>query len=309
MREAPTDTIRAFLWALAVHLLVLLVMVVGLWWTRSSAPLSVAGDPIEAVLVVDAGSLPPRPSAARQAPTPTAPPPQPRPEPRPQRAETPPQPTPQQPPPRPDTREQERAALAIQQAEERARREQEERRRQEQIDLTERQRQQDEVERRERQRQQAEARERELAELRRQREAAERQARLEQQRLEQIRDREAPSPSPASSPTPAQPQARAGTGGTDESLLGQYQLAIQQAVERNWLRPETIRPGVACKIRIRQIVGGEVIAVSVDPSCPFDELGRRSVEAAVLKAQPLPYSGFESVFRPDLLFTFRAPEG
>lgn len=307
MREAPTDTFRAFLWALAVHLLALLVMVGGLWWTRSSAPLSVAGDPIEAVLVVDAGSLPPRPSAARQAPAPTAPPPQPRPEPRPQRAETPPQPTPQQPPPRPDTREQERAALAIQQAEERVRREQEERRRQEQIDLTERQKQQDEAERRERQRQQAEARERELADLRRQREAAERQARLEQQRLEQIRDREAPSPAP--SPTPAQPQARAGTGGTDESLLGQYQLAIQQAVERNWLRPETIRPGVACKIRIRQIVGGEVIAVSVDPSCPFDELGRRSVEAAVLKAQPLPYSGFESVFRPDLLFTFRAPEG
>lgn len=304
MRETPADTFKAFLYALAFHVLALLVMVGGLWWTRATAPLSVAGDPIEAVLITDTGGLPPRPAAARQDPTPTAPPPQPRPQPRPQQAQTPPQPVPQQPPPRPDTREQERAALALREAEERAKREQAERRRQEQIDLTERQREQEQAERRERLRQQAEARERELAEIRRQREAAERQARLEQQRLEQLRDTES---APGPTPTPA--PARAGTGGTDESLLGRYSLAIQQAVERSWIRPETVRPGQACKIRIRQIVGGEVIGVSVDPSCPYDELGRRSVEAAVLRAQPLPYSGYESVFRPDLLFTFRAPEG
>ncbi|MDZ4350213.1 MAG: protein TolA, partial [Xanthomonadaceae bacterium] len=100
MRETPADTFRALLYALAFHVLALLVMIGGLWWTRTSAPLSVAGDPIEAVLVTDAGALPPRPAAAQQDVTAAAPPPQPRPEPRPQRAETPPQPVPQQPPPR-----------------------------------------------------------------------------------------------------------------------------------------------------------------------------------------------------------------
>ena len=51
--------------------------------------------------------------------------------------------------------------------------------------------------------------------------------------------------------------------------------------------------------------GGEVIDVEVSPACPYDEQGRRSVEAAVLKAQPLPYAGFESVFSRDLSIRFR----
>lgn len=320
--ETSGDKVRALVYAIGVHLLALAVMFGGLWWTRVNAPLSVAGEPIEAVLITDpsiVGVRPqPRPPAARPEPPrpapaqpePAAPPPQPRPEPRPQQAEAPPQPQPQQPPPRPDTREQERAArLAQQQAEEKLRREQEERRRQEQIDLTERQRQQDEAERRERLRKQAEEREKQLADIRKQREAAERQSRMEQQRLEQLRDRQpaqaAPTP-PTSEPagTP-----RMGNQGVDESLMGQYVMAIQLAVERNWIRPDTIRPGVPCVVRIVQIPGGEVISANVESPCPYDDLGRRSVEAAVLRAQPLPYTGFESVFRRELRFTFRAPEG
>jgi colicin import membrane protein len=50
--------------------------------------------------------------------------------------------------------------------------------------------------------------------------------------------------------------------------------------------------------------GGDVMNVEIDSSCPYDALGRRSVEAAVRKAEPLPYVGFESVFnrRPNLNF-------
>ena len=51
--------------------------------------------------------------------------------------------------------------------------------------------------------------------------------------------------------------------------------------------------------------GGEVIDVEVAAVCPYDELGRRSVEAAVLKAQPLPYAGFESVFIRELTLVSR----
>jgi colicin import membrane protein len=47
------------------------------------------------------------------------------------------------------------------------------------------------------------------------------------------------------------------------------------------------------------------MSAKVDSSCPYDEAGRRSVENAVLRAQPLPYQGFESVFQRDLTFTFR----
>lgn len=305
MRESPADKLRALAWSLGFHALAMLVMIGGLWWTRVTAPLSVAGDPIEAVLVADAGSLPPRPAQARADPVPAAPPPQPQPEPRPQLAETPPQPIPQQPPPRPDTREQERVALALQQAEERAKREQAERRRQEQIDLTERQKQQEEAERRERQRQQAEARERELADIRREREAAERQAKLEQQKLEQLRDRQG---APTQTPSPTQAPARAGTGGTDESLLAQYRFAIQQTVQRNWNRPDNVRGGVTCLVEVTQIPGGEVIGHRF-VACPFDQVARDSVERAIYR-EPLPYTGYEKVFnrRVEIPFCYPAED-
>ena len=64
--------------------------------------------------------------------------------------------------------------------------------------------------------------------------------------------------------------------------------------------------GQRCDLNIRQLPGGEVIDVQVSANCPYDELGRRSVEAAVLKAQPLPYAGFEKAFRRSLNLHFRA---
>ena len=51
-----------------------------------------------------------------------------------------------------------------------------------------------------------------------------------------------------------------------------------------------------------------MIDVQVDSSCPYDELGKRSVEAAVLKAQPLPYAGFEPVFSRNLTVNFEAQD-
>jgi colicin import membrane protein len=61
-------------------------------------------------------------------------------------------------------------------------------------------------------------------------------------------------------------------------------------------------------LHIRQVQGGSVIDVQVDASCPYDELGKRSVEAAVLKAQPLPYAGFEAVFSRNLNLNFEAQD-
>src|SRR3546814_19565796 len=77
---------------------------------------------------------------------------------------------------------------------------------------------------------------------------------------------------------------------------------------RNWTRPENIPLGQRCRIYITQLPGGDVMSAKVDPSCPYDELGRRSVEAAVLKAKPLPYAGFESVFQRNLILHFEAQD-
>jgi len=51
-----------------------------------------------------------------------------------------------------------------------------------------------------------------------------------------------------------------------------------------------------------------VNSAKVSPDCPFDEAGRRSIEAAVLNAQPLPYRGFETVFQRTINFNFTAQD-
>jgi colicin import membrane protein len=299
--ESTADKIRALLFAVGVHLACVLLVGIGLFWTRTEAPLSVAGSPIEATLVSDVPASF-QPAASLAQPAPAAPPPQPAPAPRPQQAETPPQPAPQAPVPRPDTRDVERAAQLAREAEDKARQEQQERRRQEQVLLEEQQRQR-EAERRERLRQQDQARERELAEIRRQREDAERKRRLEADRLQQLSDQRSQAP-PARETSPG--DRPLGNEGRDDSLKGRYMLAIQQAVTQAWLRPEHVST-VQCKVRIIQIPGGEVINVNVLSPCAADELTRRSMEAAVRKAQPLPYRGFENVFSREATLTFCYP--
>ncbi len=66
--------------------------------------------------------------------------------------------------------------------------------------------------------------------------------------------------------------------------------------------------GQRCKIVIQQLPGGTVNSANVSPDCPFDEAGRRSIEAAVRNAQPLPYRGFEAVFQRTINFTFTAQD-
>lgn len=317
MRETRADTRQAVVYAIALHVLLFLLMFAGLWWTRTSAPVSAAGPIVEAELI-DPNALsarmkrvlaqrpepvppeeptPPQPQAEEE----TVPPPQPLPEPRPQDAPVPQQQQAQEQIPVPDTREQERVdreALAIEQRE----KEQEEKRRQEQIDLTERQRQ-EEAEQKQRLAQQQ--KDDELKKIRAEIAKAKRDEDLAQQRLKQLADRRAQTASADAASSASPPP---GNQGADSNLLAQYQAAIQQAVERNWNRPDNIPPGQPCRLTIVQLPGGEVMSAEVEPSCPYDEQGRRSVEAAVLKAQPLPYAGFESVFRRQLNFTFRPPD-
>lgn len=313
--ETQADKLRAFLYAIGVHLLCVALMFAGLLWTDQTRPVSVAGSVIEATLVSaepasSSAAAAPRPTPPKPAPEPqpeeAAPPPQPKPEPVPQQAPEPPQVQPQAPVPDPDVVEREKVAqLALQQAEAKAREEQEARRRQEQIELDERKR--EEAEQRERLSRMQQEQADQLADIRRKREEAEQRRRREEEKLQQLADARAQTqrstPQPAAQDRP--PADRLGNNGTDDSLQGRYALAIQQAVLQNWLRPDSAQPGIRCTLRIVQIPGGEVIQASVTSPCNADALTRRSIEAAVLKAQPLPYRGYESVFSRDIKFNFK----
>lgn len=310
MRETRADTARAVTFALLLHAALFVLLFFGLWWTRSPESASVAGSPVSAE-ITDASDLsaavlrslaeqpkplPPPPEPVQQD---VAPSPQPQPEPRPQQEVVPPQPVAQERVPEPAPIEQEKVDRnAI--AEETRQREQEEKRRQEQIDLTERKRQEESEKKYRLAQQQLDEK---IQKIQKEREKEARNIELAEQKLKQIADARAQSAAQAATQSDAGPPP--GNNGVDDALLGQYVLAIQRAVESNWTRPDNIPPGAACRVVITQLPGGEVIDAQVDPSCPYDELGKRSVEAAVLKAQPLPYAGFESVFRRRLNFTFR----
>ena len=324
---------RAVAWAVGLHLLLAVLLIVSplLTWDRDR--LNAAGAPtMEATLdasVADQRAVEraldftpaPLPEPVEEpAPEDTVPPPQPIPEPSPQDAPVERQAEAQERIPVPDTTEQDEARLdAISQ--EKARQEQEAKRRQEQIDLTERKRQEQAEQQRRLAAQQEEDRQKRIAaeaqqkaeadkrleEIRRQRAQAAREAQLAEQKLRQLADARArQAASSANQSQYGQPAAPAGNGGTDADLRGRYAAAIQEAVLRQWTRPESVPVGTRCRVVITQLPGGEVMSAKVQPGCAMDPAGQDSVERAVLKAQPLPYRGYESVFARTLTLNFEA---
>lgn len=301
MRETRADTAQALLFALLLHLLLFGLAFLGLRLPRDSAA-AAAGSPVQADLVDPAAlsaamrrtlTTPVKP-APQPAETPA--PPQPLPVQRPQQAPVPPQAQAQERVPVPDAIDQarvDRDALSAKQAA----RELDARRRQQQIDLTERKRQ---AEAEQQQRLLAQ----QLAAIRKAQDKAARQAEQAQQRLQQIADARAQRASTAESAATVPP----GTNGVDNSLLAQYTAAIQTAIRAQWVKPDNVADGATCRLTIRQLPGGEVMpgSVTFGLPCDFDATARSSIERAVLKAQPLPYAGFEPVFNRTLLLTFRA---
>ena len=291
MRESRADTRTAMLQALGLHAVLFALMFAGLQWTRPSLPEAARGDVIEADLV-DAGDL----SAAMQRALRQPPrvPPQPVVEPLPTPVEEPPPALPEAlPPPVPEPAPQDQEAvqrdgLAPGVAE--VPREQEATRRQpDQAELEARQ--QEEAERLKDQR---------IAEIRQKIEQARKVRELAEQRRQQLADARATASSSSARPL--------GTPEGDAAKMAAYGVAITAAVERQWIRPDSVRAGQRCQVLIVQVPGGDVVEVQVSPNCPFDELGRRSLEAAVRKASPLPYAGFEQEFQRRLVLWFEPSE-
>ncbi|MFT4255924.1 MAG: cell envelope integrity protein TolA [Pseudoxanthomonas sp.] len=326
---------RPLAFAIGLHVLLAVLLWLSSWITWNHDISAAAGaQAVEATMETSAAEDRAVASAMRAEPEPlppqpepvvedTVPPPQPIPEPAPQISPVPQQVQAQEPVPVPDKIDQEEAridAISL----EKARREQEAKRRQEQIDLTERKRQEEAEKKQRLAKQQQEEQKRiaeeekrkadeekrkadRLAQLRAERAKLEREQNLAEQKLRQLqaaRERSAAS----ATATAAGPSAPAGQGGTDDGLLAQYREAIQAAVNRQWTRPDSVPLGTRCRVIIKQLPGGEVIDAQVQPGCPMDPAGQASLERAVLKAQPLPYRGFESVFNRQLNFNFTAQD-
>jgi colicin import membrane protein len=325
MRESRSDNVVAIGLSILVHVLLFGLIFLGALWSASSRPESAMGSPVSADIIdpnalsaADRRALASRPeplpdpepapepvpdSVPEPVPEPieepASAPPQPLPEPRPEDAVEQRQPQLQEVVPEPDPVSQaavRRDALAAEQRE----KEQEEKRRQAQIELAEQQKQEEAEEKRRLARQ-------ELEQLRAEREKTQREAQLSEQRLKQIAERNAQQASEqraaasAASPPPGRPDG-------DSGLAAKYAAALQEAIRRNWRRPDNVPLGQRCRLYITHLPGGEVLNVEFDASCPYDAQGRRSVEAAVRAAEPLPYAGFEAVFNRRLNLNFTAQD-
>jgi colicin import membrane protein len=92
-----------------------------------------------------------------------------------------------------------------------------------------------------------------------------------------------------------------------QSVLGEYIAYIADKVERNWRQPQGTPAGLKCTVNVKLIPGGDVISARVVQSSG-DTLFDDSAEKAVLKASPLPvpddpsaakhFRDFNFVFKP-----------
>jgi colicin import membrane protein len=285
VKETRADTRTALLQALGLHLVLFVPMFAGLSWTRSNVAEAARGEVIEADLVDPSALSAAMRSALERKPERPQPAPVEVPEPLPEPvAEDMPPPVPD-----PEPIEQERVQRDAESPEvAKVAVEQEERRKQpDQADLDAQRQQQ-------------------LQEIRRQRELAARERTQAEMRAMQLADaRNAANAAAQADAAASRPR------GDPDSRSGKqaaYIVAIRDAVLRQWTRPESVPLGVPCQVAIRQIPGGEVVQVEVSASCPYDQLGKRSLEAAILKASPLPYAGFEDVFVRDPVLKFRAED-
>jgi hypothetical protein len=103
--------------------------------------------------------------------------------------------------------------------------------------------------------------------------------------------------------------AAADTSGAD------YAKALQKHLMNFWQKPSSPPPpGQSCTASFDQLPGGQVIKTSFDTRCFTDSSGRvtasvdtwkKSIETAAKAASPLPYQGFERVFKRTVKLTFR----
>ena len=316
MKESRADTVQAVILVVLLHGLLIAALIISALLNWNSAAVSAAGSPVTTELAemsdlsaamqrtlrskVKPVELPePQSDEADPLPQPVA-------EPKPQDAVAPQQQSPQDFIPVPDTTSQEQVVDTPTPNPAEEKKLQEAKARQEQVDLTE-QKRQEEAQQKQRLAEQQEAeRQKKLEEIRRERARLQREQSLAEQKLQQLADRRATQASQTAAATT--PATQAGNQGVDTGLMARYQAALQSAIKSKWTRPDSVPLGAACRLNIRQLPGGQVIAVEVLEPCAYDEAGRRSVEAAVLKAQPLPYAGFESVFQRSLTVNFRAED-
>ena len=253
--------------AVLLHVIIFGSMIVAFDYARP-APLTPLV--VKATVVQEIPETPPR-QQRQPEPEPEPPPPEPEPEPEPDNTEE----------LRRQAEEEKRqqdALLEQQRLEELKRQEEEDRKRKEREEAERKKKEEEELERK-----RIEAERKRQEDIQRQREENERRRRemeAEQRELEIAAE-----------------EQRAAENESSEMAV--YQAMIRQKIFRNWSVPASMKDNDVCIANVRQARGGDVISVTIG-SCTGDDAVRRSIEAAIYRAAPLPNPPTPNLFRADL---------
>ena len=297
------EHLRPLAGAAVLHVgLVGLLALAAMKWTSSQPPVEIAIEGYVAELPPSQG----KPAKPRSAPPPAPAP----------KVEAPPAPAPE---PRQEQQADERVAAERAAEVERERRQAEERARQEreaevarEQAAAEKRRAEEAVQKRaaeaevkrkaeEAERKKAEEAERKKAEAAEAKRKADEQARAEREAKADAERKAALQRSlAAEEEESAAAVARSG-------VMDEYRRLLVQAIERNWNRPTSARPGLECTLYVTQAPGGTVVDVKLG-ACNGDQAVRESITTAVFKSSPLPAPRDPRAFERRLEIVFKPTE-
>ena len=90
-------------------------------------------------------------------------------------------------------------------------------------------------------------------------------------------------------------------------VVDEYRTLLIQTIERNWIRPASARPGLVCTLNVTQATGGTVLDVKIG-DCNGDQAVRESVANAVYRSSPLPAPRDARAFERRLVIVFKPTE-
>lgn len=85
-----------------------------------------------------------------------------------------------------------------------------------------------------------------------------------------------------------------------------YLEVVRDAIQAQWLASAGVPEDAACTLELQQRPGGVVTSARAIEPCSLDAGGRDTLIAAVRRASPLPYQGYEQAFRSRMNVNLRA---
>lgn len=154
-------------------------------------------------------------------------------------------------------------------------------------------------------------RDKQLAELKRQQEDARRRSEREKQRLDQLQAKQRMQEQQRQQALEDERRKQLLAFETSQqnrqailTLEQEWVAVVYSIVTANWQRPPTAIEGLRCLVQVHQAPGGTVLNATVLPGCKGDDATLRSIVNAVLRSDPLPYKGYEKIFKRQFKFEF-----